>query len=157
MKTFSSVLLVATAGLLAGCGRSGSAGNSVAGSVTYKGNPVTGGTMLFHGKDKPYPATLGPDGSYTCQGVPLGDYTVTIDNKWLEKVGDAESMMKNMGRFGEDVAGGYKEGLAKMKEMGQGTMPKYVPIPEKYANAKTSELTVKVESAKNTKDLQLTD
>src|SRR5262249_13809738 len=70
MKTVLSVFLVATAGLLAaGCGRSTS-GSSVTGSVTFKGNPVTGGTMLFHGKDKPYPASLGADGKYTCPVIP---------------------------------------------------------------------------------------
>ena len=160
MKTLSSVLLFAAAGLLvAGCGKSGSAGNSVNGSVVYKGNPVTGGTMLFHGGDnKVYPASLGGDGKYTCPSVPAGDYTVTIDTKVLKDVVDPEAMMKKFGGNGgsEKLPEALTKDLAKMKEVGKG-MPKYVPIPEKYANSKTSTLTVKVGSGSNTQDLQLTD
>jgi len=162
MKTVLSVFLVATAALLAaGCGRSTS-GSSVTGSVTYNGNPVTGGSMLFHGKDKPYPASLGADGKYTCPVIPPGDYTVTIDTKWLEKAGagDAASTIKDMANQGvtdQDLAKGFKD-LAKAQEMNKAIANlKYVAIPKKYADAKTSGLTVTVESGSTTKDLQLTD
>jgi len=163
MRIGLSVLVVSIGLLAAGCGKRGSSGNSVAGSVTYKGNPVTGGTMLFHGKDKDgkdkvFPASLGPDGNYSCQGVPAGDYTVTVDTKWLENFGDAESMMKKMAqKAGLDGAGEkmpQNQGLAKEPK---GGAPKYVPIPPKYADKKTSTLTVKVESGNNSKDLPLTD
>ena len=160
MRIVLSVLLVSSGLLAAGCGRRGSSGNSVSGSVTYKGNPVTGGNMLFHGKDKDgkdkaFPASLGSDGNYSCQGIPSGDYTVTVDTKWLENFGgDAESMMQKMS--GTDVKMPQNEAFTKMKEA-KGNGLKYVPIPPKYADKKTSTLTVKVEDGGNTKDLPLTD
>jgi len=159
MKPVLSVFLVAAAALLStGCGKSSS---SVVGSVTYKGSPVTGGTMLFHGSDKVIPASLGVDGNYACPNVPPGDYTVTIDTTSLKNIGDPESMMKKMAKemgtdgSGEKLPEALSKDFAKMKEMG--SMPKYTPIPEKYANKKTSGLTMKVESGSNTKDWQLTD
>jgi len=149
MKTVLSVLLVSTAGFLAGCGRSGSSASSVSGSVTYKGSPVTGGTMLFHGKDKVFPASLGPDGKYVCPSVPPGEYTVTIDTKALKKAGDSEKSSLAPEKETPEIA--------KAREMAKGAMPVYVPIPSKYADAKTSGLTVTVGSGSNTKDLPLTD
>jgi hypothetical protein len=166
MKTVWSILVVSTAGLLAaGCGKSGSSGSSVTGSVTYKGSPVTGGNMLFHGKDKTYGASLGADGKYTCTAVPPGDYVVTIDNKHLEKAGggDPEAMMKKMAG-GKDLPADFAKSFEKMKaekakaNIGAGeAAAKYVPIPEKYAKAETSGLKVTVGSGNNQKDFPLTD
>jgi hypothetical protein len=154
MKIIWNILLLSTAGLMAaGCSKSGSSGSSVSGAVTYKAAPVTGGIMLLHGNDKAYPATLGPDGKYTCQGVPPGDYTVTLDTKWLKNAGDIKSSGK---QFGQEMKlpPDFEQ---KMKEMGKGNAAVYVPIPEKYSSAKTSDLKVNVGSGSNTKDFQLTD
>jgi len=146
MKTVLSVFLIAMTGLLAGCGRSGSS-SSVTGSVTYKGKPVTGGTMLLHGKDKVFPASLGPDGNYICPSVPAGEYTVTINTEGLKK------------NVVDPVIGGEEQKLFENKDLAKAraSIPAYVPIPGKYADAKTSGLTLTVGSGSNTKDLQLTD
>lgn len=155
MKLVLHILAFSTAAVCSvGCSKSSSSGNFVSGSVSYKGTPVTGGTILLHAGEKVFPASLGPDGNYTCAGVPAGDYTVTIDNKHLKNVGDPRDIMKKMGGGGPDK---MPKDLAKVQEMSKGNAPKYVPIPEKYASAKTSSLTVKVESGKNTRDLTLTD
>jgi hypothetical protein len=174
MKMIHRVLLVASAGLLAaGCGKSGSTGSSVTGSITYKGSPVTGGNMIFHGKEKNYGGNLGPDGKYTAAGMPPGEYIVTIDTKSLEKVSsgpgkDIDAMIKDMeekfgGKLPPEAAKEFEEMRKKMKEEApkDGDAPtttaKYVKIPEKYANPKTSGLTVTVGSGSNSKDFPLTD
>jgi hypothetical protein len=169
MKTALGILLVSTGLLAAGCGKSGDT-SSVSGLVSYKGNPVTGGTMAFHAGDKVFPASLGPDGKYSCLSVPPGNYTVTIDTKRLQQnVGvDPDSTMKEMfkkkGQGGSEAPGGFDEVIKKLKEeQGKGKLPdmlkklKYVRIPEKYADVKTSDLSVKVGSGSNTQDLTLRD
>jgi hypothetical protein len=174
MKIVSSMVLVSTAAFMTvGCSKTGSSGSSVTGSVTYKGSPVTGGNMLFHGKDKNYAGNLGPEGKYAALGMPPGEYTVTIDTKSLEKTHsgpgkDIDTMIKDMeakfgGKLPPEAAKRFEEMRKKMKEEApkDGDAPtataKYVKIPEKYANPKTSGLTVTVGSGSNQKDFPLTD
>ena len=51
---------------------------------------------MFHAGDKVFPATLGPDGHYSCPSVPPGDYTVTVDTRVLKDLLDPASMMTKM-------------------------------------------------------------
>jgi hypothetical protein len=75
--------LAAAAGGLAGCGPGGPPIGQVEGRVTFKGKPVTEGTVSFandagHGGEAP----LDKDGRYVVKnrqgGLPVGDYVVTV-------------------------------------------------------------------------------
>jgi hypothetical protein len=166
-----SVSLV-TAVVLAGCAKSGSgdaASNTISGTVTYKGAPVTGGLMKFiGGKGEAFHASLNPDGTYKCIGLKSGDYTVTIDTAAMkDAAASPEEMMNKMKKMAPPKQ--QQSNIPKValpdpaKEAGtqpaKGTTGSggYVPIPGKYANAKTSDLKVKYEGGNQTKNLELKD
>ncbi len=158
MRRFFSVCFVA--GLAAaGCGKST---GSLTGTVTYKGNPVTGGLMLFvDAQGKSFPGSLNPAGNYNCPDLPPGDYIVTINTSLMKPVDPGQSTKEMIAKQGQDqsqtkLPESMTKDLAKVKEMGSKT-GQYVAIPDKYANAKTSGLTVKVEAGSQTKDFTLTD
>jgi hypothetical protein len=55
---------------------------SIEGRVTFKGQPLSEGTIAFHPeKGKPVEAKIDPDGSYKAKQVPVGKMRVTIDAK----------------------------------------------------------------------------
>jgi len=162
MRIVVSVLFILAAGVLpSGCGKSRTGGSennsSISGKVTYKGEALGGGIMLFHGKDRAFPAALQPDGSYVCD-LPSGDYVVTIDTTSL-KDSDPAAMMKKMGKGGPGTTtlSTAEKDYAKMKEKSKATLPRYVAIPGKYADKKTSGLPAKVDAGSNTKDFQLAE
>jgi hypothetical protein len=165
MRTLLTLLLVSTTALVfVGCKKSDSLGSSISGTVTYKGQPVTGGTMLFHASNNVFPASLKGDGTYTIANLAPGDYVVTVDTRALKNKGDPESMMKSMTqKMGkgdgavEKLPDSVAKSLAKMKEMKQDNSVQFVQIPEKYADPKTSGLKVSVQAGSNTKEIPLTD
>jgi len=62
--------------LAAGCGSSTS---TVAGTVTYRGRPVTGGSVILYCEDRQIVRGLiGVDGRYAIPNVPLGTAVVTV-------------------------------------------------------------------------------
>src|SRR5438105_1232082 len=64
-------------------------GAKVEGKVTYKGQPVTGGTLIFHvGEDVSRSGTIAPDGTYKVEGVPPGSVTVTVETESLNNKKD---------------------------------------------------------------------
>ena len=70
-------LCVLLAGL-AGCGGGDKA--SVAGKVTYKGAPLTGGTLtLYSDSGSPYPIYIKPDGSFAADQTPIGSMKVAVE------------------------------------------------------------------------------
>jgi len=162
MRTILPLFLISAAGLLVlGCGKSGSHGSSISGTLTYKAKPVPGGTLLFHANGKAFQASLSADGSYSVPDLPPGDYIVTIDTRHLKDVVGPEGMMAKMAsQFSGDVSEKsmpMNKELSKAKEMRKDTPPQYRAIPDKYADAKTSGLKVTVESGSNTKELELKD
>lgn len=72
VRLFSLLTLL----VLTGCG-SGSA--VVSGTVTYRGKPVPGGSVILYCSDKQIVrGTIGPDGRYTIPNVPAGSAVVTV-------------------------------------------------------------------------------
>jgi hypothetical protein len=126
--------------LSAGCGSSGPQMASVSGKVTYKGQPLTKGSVSFVSTDPARPNASGAiqsDGSYTLQtrepgdGAQLGDYKVSVT--------DIDPEAYNTALPGEAPK-----------------LPKSA-IPQKYENPETSGITQKVVSGSNKVDITLTD
>ena len=118
--------------VLAGCGGDGGKA-TISGKVSYKGAPVTGGTLtLYPASGPPYPLTIKADGTFNVSGVPIGEMGVGIDTGLPPAAAPAGSSMP--------------QGL-----------PPHVAIPPKYKDPKTSGLTWDVKGGGNTKDFDLTD
>jgi len=149
-------------GLLAGCGgaRNPNAPAKISGLVKYQGKPVPGGNIVFHTKDNQgmYRCSLGADGTYQIADVPTGNLVVTVETESLNP-----SKKKGPAYPGGGAAKGSKldaEYMAGMKKGGapvNATPAVYQRIPEKYAKAETSPLTVSVEAGSQTHDITLTD
>jgi hypothetical protein len=169
-KLCAIVVLLPVVGLLEGCGRQGQAPEPVGelhGKVTIKGQPVTGGKLIFLAKDgKESVLQILPDGTYK-GNLPLGEMQVGIDTEIVK-----QGLEMQQGKFGTPPAGFMKpseEFIAKAKEKGGvGVTPtkedfagspqsgmKYVPVPEKYRNPKGSGLTVTVQAGEQKKDFPL--
>lgn len=89
----TSALLLLLALTIVGCG--GQPVGKVAGKVTYKGAPVTEGSIIFQNADGTVAlsSNLGPDGSYAVtsadrDGLPPGDYKVAVSPG---KIGSGEA------------------------------------------------------------------
>jgi hypothetical protein len=100
---------------------------TINGKVTYKGEPLPGGTVTFHpAKGKPIVGKLQADGSFSVKGVPVGPTRVAIETESVKP------------RPGAPPKGG-----------------KYVAIPAKYRSHMTSGLTCEVKAGNQTFDLVL--
>ena len=77
---FSGLLALAVLGV-AGCA-GGERPASVYGHVSYKGKPVTSGTVVFVSEDgkSSYPGQVQPDGSYAIAQAPVGEVRLSFDN-----------------------------------------------------------------------------
>lgn len=114
----------------------------VHGKVTYKGKPVSTGTVTFYPTTGGRPAvgSINEDGTYELarkargDGVILGDYKVTIEA--VEAGTPAEQPASLTGELGTAAGAGMS------------TPPTYL-VPEKYSVQETSDLTKTVESGDN--------
>lgn len=120
--------------LLAGCSQQGPTTGEVQGKVTFKGKPVTEGTVEFLNANEggAAGAEINRDGSYALNGpIPIGEYLIVITP------------------------------LIEVKDTDPGKSPpapveKYAPnIPQKYRMPGTTTLKAKVEPGKNVVDLNM--
>jgi hypothetical protein len=132
------------------CGESGPEMARVTGTVTYKGKPVSKGTIAFVSTSPGRPnatAKLDASGYYRLQtrdpgdGAELGDYDVTIYSR--------DDPTETIG--GQNVVPQFIP-----KKSAQPAKPQRL-TPEKYENPKTSGLRKTVKSGSNTFDFELTD
>ncbi len=103
--------------------------SSVHGKVTYKGQPVTAGTITFHrvGQDQSgvYAYPLLADGTYSGAGMPLEEMVVTIDTESANP--KRKKPVYGRGKKGADPASEYR------KEMQARACPS-MPGPRSKAN-----------------------
>jgi hypothetical protein len=94
-RWFLRAALLGLLGLaLPGCGSRPK--GTVSGTVTYKGELVPSGTVAFYGPDDQVAsAAIGPDGTYSASGVPLGDVKVTVTTPPPPDPNAAERLKKN--------------------------------------------------------------
>jgi hypothetical protein len=149
-----SLLLVASAATLLGCGGDASKPQlgRVSGKVTYKGQPVTKGVVSFVPRGGPGVQTgqgatgeISSDGSYTLttfengDGAVLGEHTVLVISR------EEDPAIKGHGMPIPDA-----KGQMNIKP------PKYL-VPETYATATKSPLRFTVKEGSNTHDIELKD
>lgn len=106
----SAALFICSLGLLFSAGCGGSSGlqpegptGTVTGKVTWKGAPLTSGTVTFVNAQQglAFPATIGPDGGYSLSGpfgtaIPVGDYQVGVAPAQTQM--DPAALMQPMGQ-----------------------------------------------------------
>lgn len=111
----------------AGCGGSGTAGQTVTGTVTQKnGKPLPGGRIDLRGPSgSTYSGPIHGDGRYEVPNVPAGEYAVAVDNAHLR-----------------GAAAKAPAGLAPMPTDNAGQ--KFVPLDPRFARPDTSGLKVTV-------------
>lgn len=137
--------------LVAGCGGKSKTA-TLSGKVTYHNQPVTGGTLVLHPADggPEYPITISPEGTFQVGGAPTGDMKVTIETESL----------KNGPASGSNPYENMKPPPGQKVEMPQFStegMSKYVKIPPKYRDVKTTPLTWNISKGSDKKDFDLTD
>jgi len=150
---------------IAGCGSKG----TLHGKVTYNNNPLPKGTTIvfIHEKtDKPFTFEVkSDDGSYTADGLPLGDYKIVVKPYTPPSMG-MQGMGPGMGgkgksmfQFGpskdaKDVMGPKGGGIGEaMNPEGR----KGVTIPAKYLEKESTTLTVSVKGGKQEHPIVIAD
>jgi hypothetical protein len=135
--------------------------SGVSGKVTYKGEPVPGGTIAFHrtGENQggSYPFSLKPDGTYEGTGMPAEEMIVTIDTESINP--DKPKQTYSQPGQGGSPSSNYEKMMrervpeAAVKSDGG----KYVKIPPQYADKAKSPLKVTLSKGKNPLNFDLKD
>ena len=152
----AAVVFCAGAAVLAGCGPADGmpATGVVRGTIKYKGQPVTGGNVVFYpagGQGREGPGQIGLDGSYVVYEAPPGETKVVVV--------PADPKAKGPGYPGQTIPkGAVVTGTPAEARAGGGPpAPKPVTLPGKYAKADTTPLTFTVKKGDNQFDIELTD
>jgi hypothetical protein len=128
---------------------------SLSGKVTYKGEPVTGGSLSLiptDGKTPPVNTKINGDGTYMIVPPALGKLNVTVETESIRGMKSGGPVYANVpkGPNGEDMSD-------KLPKRDAASQQNYKPIPPKYSQAATSGLSVDIHSGKNEKTFDLTD
>lgn len=140
-------------GFLNGCNKADTQ-PLLTGKITYRGEPLGGGTLALiptDGKIKSVPVPIGTDGTYTVISPPQGEMKVTIETKSVQ--------MMN-GNSDYKVPAGMKppaQAEIKMPEIDKSKLRHFVVIPSKYAEAKSTPLRITIERGRIIKDFVLED
>jgi len=164
-------------GLIVGCGSKKTASAEVSGKVTYKGAPVTGGLLAFHGDAGGYSAAITPDGTYHVVDLPPGEVVVTVDTESInpnvkqetytgQSSGGAPGGMGGMyGKKPATSAPPPSSKLAKQEKSpagesagaGGGESGQYVKIPRLYADRTKSPLKVTIQPGNQEHNFEVKD
>jgi ABC-type glycerol-3-phosphate transport system substrate-binding protein len=130
----------------------------VKGTVSIDGKSLTTGNVMFWGdKNVTATATISESGEYVMNDAPIGDVKITVTVPRIPP-GLLEKMQAKSGKFKEINKGIKSVDPESGKSISiMGSVPAtIVPIPEKYADVSTSNLTFTVKAGEQTKDLPLT-
>jgi hypothetical protein len=123
---------------LPGCSASKAAAS---GKVTYKGKPLTMGTVFLVGADGiAVPGVINPDGTYRVEGVAIGAAKIGV------------SSPKPVTR---EMAARARKGRAPANAPTPQDGANWFEIPEKYADPQTSGLTVDLKAGENEHHIDL--
>ena len=151
-------------GLLAGCGPSNN-GSTVSGKVTYKGEPLNGGTIKLYsdaaptagGADHSFHIAIKPDGTFTASNVPTGTMTVTVETQAPQTKGGPNIDPATGMPVSMKPPANFDPNQIKSSPAATAGAPKLTAIPQKYADPKTSGLTWEIKPGQQKKDFDLTD
>jgi len=168
-----ATLFLLTLGVTLGCSSNKSNPAEVSGKVTYKGEPVTGGTIVFYTANGAYSAGLLSDGTYSLTDLPEGDCTITINTEELNPNRKQPTYDPAHVPTGGAAGGKYKTaptpspggGGGKVKQTvspagegsPQGERGQYVKIPPQYADKDKSTLKATLKSGSQNINFDLTD
>jgi hypothetical protein len=144
LRASAMVLLISMIGV-AGCSKSA----NVTGKVTYKGKPVTSGSVSFIASDSvQYSGQIQPDGTYAIPKVPTGSVKVLVSSP--NPGGANRGSTKGRPRGGEgDLAGAPPAAPEAAATTG------WFPLPEEYADLAKSKLTLEVKGNPAVLDIEL--
>ena len=151
MRVFGFLGLVATVAAMGCAGGNPNAPANFSGKVTYKGQPVGGGTVKLE-KDGPVEGSrasinLNPDGTFNGTDLAEGDFAVTIETDSAK--GNAPT---NYG-----ASKGKKMASSPIPQSANVVKPTYTEIPKKYGKKESSGLKVTLKRGKNEQNFDLTD
>lgn len=133
------VVLGAVVGLSASMGCGGAKKATVKGTVTYKGEKLGNGNVVFLGADnKGASSPIDANGSYHLSNVPLGPVKITVET--IAPIAATAPAMPGMEM--PKIEGGPAAG-------------KYVRIPDQYKDATRSGLTYEVKSGNHEHNINL--
>ena len=166
-------LCVVVGAVVVGCQKGNpNAPAKISGRVSYKGSSVTCGSVILTAKDggSSVGLAIAADGTYTGSDLPIGEMIVTIetesanpDRKTPDYKGGSSIPLGGAGGGGgmyggKGVGGGMQQKKGAEFSPGQPTAAgAYMKIPSKYADPKTSGLTVTLERGSQTKNFDLND
>jgi len=138
-----------------GCGPDFKSRGVVKGKVTFGGKNLTAGNIMFHRADKVTSSgTIDKDGNYVMNDAPVGDVKITIVVPKMPPGGLGKAKGGLLLHKPKEVGGDPETG--KKIVMGGGDIPtNLVPIPDKYGNLETTDLTYTVTKGEQTHDIAL--
>ncbi len=120
----------------------------VSGKVLFNGKPLPGGRVMFAAIKDGFAASAPIDENGTYQiKAPIGEVLISVDNRMFQARGGAKP--------GQERHPKRPDSQEEKAEPIKGR--RYVPIPERYANADTSGLTYTVKPGPQTHDIELSD
>jgi hypothetical protein len=134
---------------------------SLSGKVKVKGEPLTGGQLIFKGKDGKGTAnlTINSDGTYRGT-LPLGEMLVAVDTESVKKT--IENMQGKGGsalKFSPEDIAKFRDKKLTPEDLATAMDPskglRYVEIPEKYRSPDQSGFSVKIEPGSQQKDFDI--
>jgi hypothetical protein len=160
-------VLVASCVLVAGCSGSGRPAIApVRGTVTYKGRPVAGATVVFLCSGAPRLAVGKTDerGEYRLttyepnDGAMIGNHVVTVKKKDLEaETADTNVAVTGQALHGEALSSAIAQSMRESSQQAKKAEKAGSLLPTKYAYLKTSDLRKDVVDGENVINLDLTD
>jgi hypothetical protein len=134
-----------------GCGSSG----TVSGKVTYLGEDLGGGTVLFVSPGKKTErATIAPDGSYTIANIPAGTVKIAVETA-SARPPDQEAMRRGIPQIPPDADLPPQAEKSMYKSSPENKGGKYVWIPNEYGDPEQSKLTLEVTGGNQHYDIKL--
>jgi hypothetical protein len=143
---------------LPGCGQKEPPTGEVSGTVTFKGQPLPEGMITFVNAEEGRSGSGAvKDGTYTCPNAPVGLCGIEVVVN-IPRVASASA--PNMEKRMRAKLQRARERGAEVPDPESFEIPKpeksnAIPIPRKYANSKTSGLSLTVVEGQQTHDIEL--
>ena len=134
--------------------------SKIFGTVTYKGSPIPGGSIVFQAVDgKEYACVLDREGKYHLENVPTGVMKVYFNIPTTTFHGGGSNFWDREDAMKEDMKGPRGAPPEAQKSIGNAAANhlRIPEIPAKYRNADKSPLNFEVKTGSNTYDVELTD